>query len=67
MSCIFLAKMNFFYTKEFKKELKRRIQIVEGSNIKNVLKNENVTTIDAYIDLIVKPEKSKKIGYSSDE
>lgn len=50
----FSAKMNFFYTDEFKEELKRRIKIIYGEDTGSFLKDNDVPTIDDYIDTITK-------------
>ncbi len=46
----FSAKFDFIYTPEFKKELKRRIEILEGDNIKGFLSDNNVKSIEEFID-----------------
>ncbi|MGB5893802.1 MAG: hypothetical protein WBG58_06455 [Ignavibacteriaceae bacterium] len=50
----FSAKMNFFYTDEFKQESKRRIKIIYGENLESFLKDNDATTIDDYIDNLTK-------------
>jgi len=50
----FSAKMNFYYTPEFKKEIKRRIKIINGDNLGTFLKNNNAKSIDEYIETITK-------------
>lgn len=56
----FSAKMNFFYTDEFKKELKRRIQLIYDENLEVFLKNNDVTTIDDFIDNFIKYQSRVK-------
>ena len=46
----FSAEIDFIYTEPFKKELKRRIEILEGHNIKAFLSENNVSTIEEYIE-----------------
>ena len=50
----------YIYTPEFKKELKRRIQILEEDNIEVFLQKRNVTTIEEFINkYFVKTETTK--------
>lgn len=49
------AKMNFFYTSKFKEELKRRIEIIEGPNLSDMLKENNFNSIESYIEELSKP------------
>lgn len=50
----FSAKMDFFYTNEFKQELKRRIKIIYGENLETFLKDNGATTIDDFISDLTK-------------
>ena len=52
----FSATTDFFFTPDFKKELKRRITILYGGRIKDMLNEYKVKTIEECIDLIAKPE-----------
>lgn len=56
----FSAKMNFFYTGAFKKELKRRIKIIYGENLDTFLKNHQAKTIDEFIDNLTKYQSKAK-------
>jgi hypothetical protein len=46
----FSAKMNYFYNDKFKKELKRRIKLLQGDNLYKELEEEGIRTIEEYID-----------------
>jgi hypothetical protein len=50
----FSAKMNFYYTPEFKKEIRRRIKIINDENLGAILKNNNAKSIDEYINIVIK-------------
>jgi hypothetical protein len=56
----FSAKTDFIYTNSFKKELKRRIQLLKGELLDSFLKEEGVSTIDDYIEKLVIFQESKK-------
>ena len=56
----FSAKIDFIYTNSFKKELKRRIQLLKGERLDSFLYEEGVATIDDYIEKLVKFQDSIK-------
>lgn len=56
----FSAKMNFFYTPEFKTELKRRITFLYGDQLNDMLKENEVSTLDDYIEKVSQFEPVKK-------
>jgi hypothetical protein len=56
----FSAKTDFIYTNSFKKELKRRIQLLKGERLDSFLYEEGVATIDDYIEKLVKFQDSIK-------
>lgn len=48
----FSPKMGFFYTESFKKELRRRIQIINEGNMESFLERNGVSTLDDFIEQI---------------
>ncbi|RKE94802.1 hypothetical protein [Ichthyenterobacterium magnum] len=56
----FSEKMNYFYTDAFKKELKRRIFLLEGENLKELLKAKKLKSIDEYIESITHHKNIEK-------
>lgn len=46
----FSAQTNFFYTPEFKEELKRRIKILEEGQLADFLKKNEVESLDAFLE-----------------
>lgn len=46
----FTATLGYFYTSEFKKELARRINIMEEGAVENLLRENEVTTLEEFID-----------------
>ena len=46
----FSAKLDFFYTSTFKKELKRRIEILEECQVGDFLKKNEVESLDEFIE-----------------
>lgn len=44
------ARMNFFYTPAFKKELMRRIRLLEGDDLTQTLKQSGAGTLEAYVE-----------------
>jgi hypothetical protein len=59
----FSAKIDFIYTNSFKKELKRRIQLLKGERLDSFLNEERVATINDYIEKLVKFQDSIKNPY----
>jgi hypothetical protein len=56
----FSAKMNFFYTDEFKQELKRRIRLIYGENMASFLKDNDAPTLDEFIENLTKYQPRAK-------
>ncbi len=56
----FSAKMNFLYTNEFKKELKRRIKILNEDGIDSFLKKNQMHSIDKFIEQLDHYEPKSK-------
>lgn len=48
----FSAQTNFFYTPSFKKELKRRILLLEGDKLPKLLHKHGINSIENYIEKI---------------
>jgi hypothetical protein len=56
----FSAKFDFIYTDAFKKELKRRITLLQGKQLPKFLKRNNVKSVDNYIEELVQFQEAKK-------
>ena len=56
----FTAKTNFFYTDEFRNELKRRIKVLHGDNLQSYLSRYNKTSIDDLLEDLVKESPLSK-------
>jgi hypothetical protein len=54
------ATLGFFYTPEFKAELRRRIQLLQGAHLGEFLSGEGVTSLDQLIEALAAPQPSKK-------
>lgn len=50
----FSARMNFFYTEEFKQELKRRIRVMHGDDLESYLKDNDAESLDDFIDEVTR-------------
>lgn len=60
----FSASTDFFYTPEFKRELKRRLNIIyDPSEIKTMWEQEEVSSIEEFIDLLSRPEPVKPLKF----
>ncbi len=59
-SLYFSATLDFFYDDDFKKELKRRIEIIYGPDISPFLKQNNCSGLDECISIIANREAKKK-------
>lgn len=61
----FTAKINFFITTEFKSELKRRIEIVQGKTMNEILKEDNYLSFEQLLESIFlqkEPVKNSFVG-----
>ncbi len=56
----FSAQVGFIYTKEFKAELKRRIILLEGDNLANIVRETNAANVDEYIGQITREKPIMK-------
>ncbi len=56
----FSGKIDFIFTPDFKKELKRRIAILEGHNLQGFLKKNDVSDIDEFIEAICQYQPPSK-------
>lgn len=54
------ATLDFFYDSDFKKELKRRIEIIYAPDISGFLKQNGCSNLDECIDIIATREDKKK-------
>jgi len=63
----FAAAMDFFYTPDFKQELRRRVELLEGDHLAQLLKDENAETLDALIEQFTKygPEQKNSLVESA--
>lgn len=53
------ATLGFFYTPEFKAELRRRIRLLQGAHLADFLAGEGVGSLDQLIELLATQEPSK--------
>ncbi len=56
----FSAKFDFIYTESFKKELKRRITLLQGDQLPAFLKENEVTSVEEYIEDVTQFQKVRK-------
>lgn len=56
----FSAKMDYFYTKDFKNELIRRINIIYGEDIESFLQKNNAGSIEEFMEEFTKYQQKAK-------
>lgn len=56
----FSAKLDFFYTPTFKKELERRILLLHDNKVDELLAKNKVPTLESYINIISKYQPTTK-------
>ncbi len=53
------ATTGFYFTPSFRKELRRRIELLEGDGLAAFLADEKAASVEAFIDALAKPEPTK--------